>query len=112
MEKEKKESKKLTYEELEKVAHQLSEQAQKLYQQLQDTQLQNLFTRLSFLIEVVKLPTAFSKEFYDRCVKEVEQLLTIPENKETNETPAEDKEEKWGAGAPIDVNDLQNTEVD
>ena len=105
MEKEKKESKKLTYEELEKVAHQLSEQ-------LQDTQLQNLFTRLSFLIEVVKLPTAFSKEFYDRCVKEVEQLLTIPENKETNETPVEDKEEKWGVGAPIDVNDLQNTKVD
>lgn len=72
-----KEQKKLSYAELENVANQLSQQANQLYEQLQRANLTNMFTRLQFLFEVVKLPQTFSGDFYQSCVEEIEQIMNL-----------------------------------
>jgi len=84
-----KETKKLTYEELENVCHQLSEQARVLYQKLQNANLENSFRRLDYLFEVVRKPEIFADcpEFYNSCKQEIVGALTVPETKE------EDKKE-------------------
>jgi hypothetical protein len=74
---EEKEVKKLPYEELEKVARHLSNKCIELEQQLESCQVDNIFKRIDFLFKVVELKNTFSEEFYNRCVKELEELLTI-----------------------------------
>ena len=46
--------KKMSYEQLEQIAHQLSEQARKLYSQLQQSNMTNMFKRLDYLFKVVE----------------------------------------------------------
>lgn len=70
---------KLTYEQLENVAHQLSEQSKDLYTKLQESNMENVFMRLKFLFEVVKNKDSFSKEFVSKCTLEIETIMTIPE---------------------------------
>ena len=77
---------KLTYEQLEALAHQLSDQSRKLYMQLQEANKTNLFERLNYLFKVLKYSGSFRIEFVDKCVSEIEELMTIPE-----ETPEESK---------------------
>ena len=86
-----KENKKLSYEELENVCHQLSEQARVLYQKLQSANLENSFKRLDYLFEVVKSPEVFkdSEDFYKACKEELIAALTVPETPETKEEKAE-----------------------
>lgn len=82
-------SKKLSYEELENVAHQLSEQSRQLYAQLQEVNRSNLFTRLEYLFKVVENAPSFSEEFSRACVDEIQELMTIPKDEveeESNET--------------------------
>ena len=47
-------SEKLSYEQLENVAHQLSEQNRQLYAKLQELQVDNMFKRLDYLFKVVE----------------------------------------------------------
>jgi hypothetical protein len=54
MAKENEEKKKLPYEELENVCHQLSDQAQTLYRKLQEANLSNMFKRLDYLFAVIE----------------------------------------------------------
>lgn len=70
---------KLTYEQLEAVAHQLSDQSRKLYLQLQEANKANLFERLNYLFKVVKYSNSFNVTFVEKCVAEIEQLMTIQE---------------------------------
>ena len=45
---------KMSYEQLENVAHQLSEQSRQLYAKLQEANMANMFKRLDYLFKVVE----------------------------------------------------------
>ena len=78
-------SQKMSYEQLEQVAHQLSEQARQLYGQLQKANLGNMFKRLDYLFKVVENGHMFKQDFLDRCVEEIEDIMTVPEEPENSE---------------------------
>jgi hypothetical protein len=63
--------KKLSYEELENVANQLNQQSQSLFKRLQEMTLNNFFTRLSFLFDILKNSDKFPKDFIDEVVEEI-----------------------------------------
>jgi hypothetical protein len=75
---------KMSYEELEQVASQLSQQAQQLYTRLQQTEMSNMFKRLDLLFKIVENASAFNEEFVAKCVKEIEEIMTIPEEAQEN----------------------------
>ena len=75
---------KMSYEELEQVASQLSQQAQQLYARLQQAEMSNMFKRLDLLFKVVEIAHAVSEEFVAKCVKEIEEIMTIPEEVQEN----------------------------
>lgn len=81
--------KKLTYEQLENIAHQLSSQNQQLYNKLQEANIGNMLSRLNFLFKVIENRQAFGVDFVDKCKQEIEDLMTLPEEKEEE---SEDKE--------------------
>ena len=81
---------KMSYEQLENVAHQLSEQARQLYSQLQKSNMTNMFKRLDYLFKVVENGHMFKQDFLEKCIAEIEELMTVPEVEEDNkeeETP-------------------------
>lgn len=81
--------KKLSYEELNNVCHQLSNQSRELYQKLQEANQFNMFKRLDYLFAVVKFYERFSAEFATKCIEEIEQIMTIPED--VKEEPEKEK---------------------
>lgn len=92
-EKVKKESKKLSYEELENAARQLTVQldnmAKENYQlkmNLQQAKVANVYAELELRFKVLDYSTFFSEEFVEQCTKDIEQIMTP--------APAEDNEEK------------------
>lgn len=74
---------KLSYEQLENVCHQLSEQARTLYQRLQDADMTNLFKRLDYLFAVVENLEKFPAEFGKACIDEIVNSMTLPAPEET-----------------------------
>lgn len=81
-------SQKMTYEQLEQVASQLSEQARQLYSQLQKSNMTNMFKRLDYLFKVVESGHMFNQDFLDKCIKEIEDIMTVPEESENSEEEA------------------------
>ena len=87
------EVRKLSYEELENTAHQLSEQSRQLYMQnqklskaLQETNLANFYERLKWLWTVITSTTPYiSEEFKQKCGAEFEVLMTQPEQESEEE---------------------------
>lgn len=79
------ENKKLSYEELENVAHQLSEQSRQLYAKLQQVELEKVYKRLDYLFKVMEFPTFFNDSFVEACAKEIEEIMTISEEETKNE---------------------------
>lgn len=77
--------KKMSYEQLENIAHQLSEQSKRLYEKLQEAYLENTFRRIEFLFKVVENAHIFNKDFSEKCIMEIESLMTLKE-----ETPEEE----------------------
>lgn len=77
---------KLTYEQLENVCHQLSEQSRALYQKLQEASMENFFKRLDYLFKVVDNAIAFTsrgyQDFISKCVEEIVSSMQIPEPEE------------------------------
>lgn len=73
---------KMSYEQLENVAHQLSEQSKQLYMKLQAANMTNMFKRLDYLFKVVEYGHMFSEEFLNKCISEIEELMTVPEKEE------------------------------
>ena len=84
---------KMSYEQLENVAHQLSEQAKQLYTQLQAANMTNMFKRLDYLFKVVENGHVFNQEFLNKCVAEIEEHITIPEEVEETENKENETEE-------------------
>lgn len=77
-----KENAKMSYEQLENVAHQLSEQVRQLYAKLQESNLENMFKRLDYLFKAIENAHAFSEEFVSKCTSEIESLMTLPDPEE------------------------------
>lgn len=82
---------KLTYEQLENVAHQLSEQGKQLYNKLQEANMNNIFKRLDYLFKVIENNIMFAEEFVNTCVSEIESLISIPEKEEQETEEQESK---------------------
>lgn len=83
MEEKEKEVKKLSYEQLEGAAKQLSAQLDAIVkenQQLkafaQKLQLDNLFAELNFRFKVLEHAEAFPEEFIDKIVGEIQDIMT------------------------------------
>ena len=85
------ERKKLSYEELENVAKQISEQNRMLIQKLNEQNNFNIFKRLDYLFKVVEFSVNFKQEFVDKCTDEIEQMITLPEEPETKEETAKEE---------------------
>lgn len=76
MEKEKKNDAKLSYEELERIAMQLNGQCHDLQQKLLQEQDNNVWGRLSVLMECVSHADVFAdKEFIARCCNEIKSKI-------------------------------------
>jgi hypothetical protein len=86
----KEKTEKLSYEELEKVAQQLSAQAQDLYEKLQQANLVNMFKRLDYLFKVVENEHAFSTDFVMNSIKEIEEIMTLPKEEPKEEPKTEE----------------------
>jgi hypothetical protein len=72
----------MSYEELENVARQLSEQTRQLYTKLQEMNMVNMFKRLDYLFKVAEFSHMFNSEFVTTCTQEIQDLLTVPEEKQ------------------------------
>ena len=81
---------KMSYEQLENVAHQLSEQNRQLFAKLQELNMANMFKRLDYLFKVLENGHMFKQDFLEKCIAEIESLITIPKQEEESEV--EDKE--------------------
>lgn len=87
------EVRKLSYEELENTAHQLSEQSRQLYMQnqklnqaLQESNLANFYERLKWLWTVITSTTPYiSEDFKQKCGAEFELLMAQPEQEPNEE---------------------------
>ena len=82
-------SEKMSYEQLENIAHQLSEQNRQLYTKLQESNLINMFKRLDYLFKVLENEKAFDSEFINACTNEIKELMTVPNNVEQEEAEKE-----------------------
>lgn len=74
--------KKLSYEQLEEVAKQLSEQSRQLYMELQNANMTNTFKRLDYLFKVLENDISFGEDFVSKCADEVKQIMYPPEESE------------------------------
>lgn len=78
-------SKQLSYEDLKNIAGQLQQQNMQMRKALSELNYENMFKRLDYLFEVIKVPHMFSDEFVGKCTEEIQNMLTIPEkDKEDN----------------------------
>ena len=74
-----------TYEELETAYNARTNQVRDLYEQLQQANANNLILRLEFLFKVLENKDMFTADFVNRCVSDITELLTIPEQKNSEE---------------------------
>lgn len=83
---------KLTYEQLNNACVQLSQQNQFLKQRLQQAEkVLNTFSRLDYLFRVIECDhnnrnnsASFTTDFVEMCIKEIQELMTMPEESEDN----------------------------
>jgi hypothetical protein len=73
-----------SYEELKDYCNQLLMQRNQLRSKL--LQVTNVLNKLPWLFEVLKAKELFKKDFVDKCVLEIEEIMTPPkEEQESNE---------------------------
>ena len=85
---------KMSYEQLENIAHQLSEQNKQLYMKLQATNMSNMFKRLDYLFKVVENGHMFKQDFLEKCIAEIEEIMTVPEETDKEEGTPDIKTEE------------------
>lgn len=89
---------KMSYEALENIAHQLSDQSRDLYGKWQQSEAEkkelqhalSAINRADYLFKVLQYDYAFAPEFVNKCVAELQEFLTIPEEKEEDTTNKEE----------------------
>ena len=79
---------KMSYEQLENVAHQLSEQAKQLYMKLQAANMSTMFKRLDYLFKVVEYGHMFKQDFLEKCIAEILVFLSFGEEGDVDFYPA------------------------
>ena len=84
---------KMSYEQLENIAHQLSEQTKQLYMKLQAANMSNMFKRLAYLFKVVEDGHMFKQDFLEKCIAEIEEIMTVPEETDKEEETPDIKTE-------------------
>lgn len=72
---------KMSYEQLENIAHQLSEQNKQMYEQLQQVNIVNMFKRLDYLFKVVEYQNAFPEQFVTASKQEIMSMMILEEEK-------------------------------
>lgn len=89
----KEESKKLSYEELENAARQLSVQLDALLKENRQLkvaagqlQMNNLYTELNFRFKVIELQDSFDPEFVESCVNEIQKIMTSSDENNDEES--------------------------
>ena len=82
---------KMSYEQLENIAHQLSEQNKQLYMKLQAVNMSNMFKRLDYLFKVAENGHIFKQDFLEECVAEIEKIMTVPKEDNAEEETSDDK---------------------
>ena len=87
-----KQQEKMSYEQLEMLAHQMHEQLVKAMNQLRELNMANVFKRLDYLFKVIENPHMFKQDFVTKCVEEIQDILTVVPEEETEEV-SDDKEE-------------------
>lgn len=80
---------KMSYEQLENIAHQLSEQNRQMYAKMQEMDMVNMFKRLDYLFKVVENGTMFDPDFLNKCIDEIENVM-LPKEESTEDTDEED----------------------
>jgi hypothetical protein len=88
------EVKKFTYEQLEQIAHQLTNKVRELQFEVNNIQMSNMFQRLDFLLRIIEIAkmdnknpiTDFNKSFIEDCIREIEDLITIKEKQDIKNT--------------------------
>lgn len=88
-----KEVDKLSYEQLKELAIQSTNQARKMYQDLQMAQSHEFIARINFLFKVLEFAKYFEDNYVRGCSAEISRVLELPEEEVAV------KEEK----APIDL---------
>lgn len=83
-------NKKMSYEELENIAHQLSDQSKKLATDLHTANMNNMFKRLDYLFRVVELGEKFDEEFVNDCKDEIKGMIVLPEEGSEEEQLSEE----------------------
>lgn len=78
-------TKKFSYEELEKVASELANQVRMYETQIKNNQFNETVARLNYLFKVVEFDTKFDAEYVKGCTEEI--MAILPMNKEAEETP-------------------------
>ena len=92
-----KEKKELSHEELKNVANQLQQQNKFLIEQLKKQQEEGFYKRLDYLFKVVEFPQLFLKsdeDFVMKCVNEIVDTITIPDETKSTEEPLDTKQSK------------------
>ncbi len=92
---------KLSYEKLNEIAVQLSNENRYLKQQLQRlTEALNTVNRMDYLLKIVEIDrnsrrcqASFDTEFVESCIGEIQKLMTLPK-KETADEDTKEGEEK------------------
>lgn len=70
---------KMSYEQLENIANQLSQQNKQMYTELQKMNMTNVFKRLDYLFKIVEFGHMFDADFLKSCIKEIKEIMTVPE---------------------------------
>ncbi len=68
---------KISYEQLEQVAIQATQQAKKFYAELQQANYGNVLNRMQMLFEVIHHSDKFDNEFVCQCAEEIKKFLTL-----------------------------------
>jgi hypothetical protein len=69
------EEKKLSYEELNNVCMQLSEQNERMKAHIDSLNRQQMFARLEFLFKVIEFKPSFPSEIFVKAVNEVSEIM-------------------------------------
>lgn len=89
------EEKKLSYEELQKIAVQLSKENEWYNRKLQEAEATlRSINRLDVLMRIIDINNHadkfhFSDDFISKCISEVEEIVTLPEETENKEAKPE-----------------------
>jgi len=71
----------VSYEQMKTIAIQATQQTEMLQKELQRLQQESFYIRLDFLFKVVQFNKSFPPSFVNKCAKEIEGSMTIPDLK-------------------------------